>query len=116
MDNDLRAEPTQTPTLSATPARKLRRTTEGRIIAGVCSGAADYLGVDANILRLVLGVISLFGGSGVAVYILGWLLIPEEGRDASIAQDFIDKNRENPKVQDAMAKTKEALNKTMSKR
>jgi phage shock protein PspC (stress-responsive transcriptional regulator) len=86
------------------------------MIAGVCSGAADYLGVDATILRLILGVFTLFGGSGVAVYVLGWLLIPEEGRDTSIAQDFIDRNRDNPKVQDVVTKTKQSLNKTMSGR
>ncbi|SEG77965.1 Phage shock protein PspC (stress-responsive transcriptional regulator) [Thermomonospora echinospora] len=114
MENDLRTE--KAVPQAPPPARRLRRTTQGRMIAGVCSGAAEYLGVDANILRLVLGVFTLFGGSGVAAYVLGWLLIPEEGRETSIAQDLIDKNRDNPVVQDAVAKTKEALNKTKAAR
>lgn len=95
--------------------KQLRRTREGRILAGVCSGAAEYLGVDANILRLGLAVFSVFGGSGIALYVLAWLLMPEEGQDKSIAQDVIDKNRDNPRVQDAMTKTKETFS-SLSKR
>ncbi|HEX2312911.1 MAG TPA: PspC domain-containing protein [Thermomonospora sp.] len=117
MDNDTHTT-TKPPAeaLTKQPARKLRRPVEGRVIAGVCSGAGDFLGVDANVVRLLLGVFTLFGGSGIALYVLGWLFIPETGRDVSIAQDVINKNRDNPKVQDAMAKTKEAFNKTMASR
>lgn len=60
------------------------------MIAGVCSGAAEYLGVDANILRLVLAVLTVFTvGTGAAIYVAGWLLIPEEGEERSIVQDLI---------------------------
>ncbi|MFD0851613.1 PspC domain-containing protein, partial [Actinomadura adrarensis] len=41
-------------TTSTPTDKQLRRTRDGRMIAGVCSGAARYLGVDANILRLAL--------------------------------------------------------------
>lgn len=101
----------------ATPAsRKLRRTTEGRMLAGVCSGIGEYTGVDANIIRLLLGAFTLFGGSGVILYVLGWVLIPEAGSDVSIAQDLIDKNRDNPKVQDVVNKTRDAFTKSGSAR
>ncbi len=64
------------------------------MIAGVCSGAAQYLGVDANILRLVLAVLTvLTAGTGAAVYVAGWLLIPEEGERNSIVQDLLDKTQ-----------------------
>src|SRR5512140_224432 len=59
--------------------RRLERTREGRVIAGVCSGFGEYLGVDANILRIALAVFTVFGGSGVLIYALGWLLVPDEG-------------------------------------
>jgi phage shock protein C len=101
--------------LEKSPRKQLRRTREGRILAGVCSGAADYLGVDANILRLGLAVFSLLGGSGIALYVVAWVLMPEEGQDKSIAQDVIDKNRDNPRVQNAMTKTKETFS-SLSKR
>lgn len=94
------------------PSRQLRRTRDAKMIAGVCSGAAEFLGVDANLVRLGLAVFSIFGGSGIALYALGWLLIPEEGNDTSIAQDVINKNKDNPKVQDAVNKTKDVFAKT----
>jgi phage shock protein C len=91
--------------------KQLRRTQDGRMVAGVCSGAARYTGVDANILRLGLAVFTIFGGAGIAIYALGWLLIPEEGRPTSIAEDLFKKANENPKVQETIQKTKDSLNK-----
>ncbi|HEY7482916.1 MAG TPA: PspC domain-containing protein [Streptosporangiaceae bacterium] len=80
---------------NTTKPRELRRTREGRMIAGVCSGAAEYLGVDANILRLVLAVLTVFtAGTAAAIYVAGWLLIPEEGETNSIVQDLIDKQQQ----------------------
>ncbi|REE96690.1 PspC domain-containing protein [Thermomonospora umbrina] len=124
MDNDTNttAETTDTPITDSAaprmkePTRQLRRPVEGRLIGGVCAGAGDFLGVDANVVRLMLGVFTVFGGSGIALYVLGWLLIPETGRDTSIAQDVINKNRDNPKVQNTVAKTRDAFNKTMASR
>ncbi|ACY96139.1 MULTISPECIES: PspC domain-containing protein [Thermomonospora] len=124
MDKDLRTqtEPTaggsHADTGQAGPPqpRRLCRTREGRMIAGVCSGLGDYLGVDANVLRLLLALFVLLGGSGVALYILGWVLIPEEGKGTSVLQDFIDRNRDNPAVQDVIGKAKEGLHKVTSKR
>ncbi|RJL30154.1 PspC domain-containing protein [Bailinhaonella thermotolerans] len=72
--------------------KQLRRTRDGRIIAGVCSGAGRYVGIDPNIIRIALAALTLFGGAGIAIYALAWLIVPEEGRPTSIAQDLIDKN------------------------
>ncbi|NDU76061.1 PspC domain-containing protein [Actinomadura sp. DSM 109109] len=91
--------------------KQLRRTREGRMIAGVCSGAGDYLGVDPNILRLGMAVFTIFGGAGVALYAIAWLLIPEEGAPTSVAEDLFKKAGESPTVQDAVRKTKDAVNK-----
>jgi phage shock protein PspC (stress-responsive transcriptional regulator) len=78
-----------------TKPRELRRTREGRMIAGVCSGAAQYLGVDPNILRLALAVLTVItAGTGAGIYVAGWLLIPEEGERNSIVQDFLDKQQQ----------------------
>ncbi|GGO16126.1 hypothetical protein GCM10010116_32510 [Microbispora rosea subsp. aerata] len=84
--------------------KQLRRTRNGRIIAGVCSGISEYTGIDANILRLGLAVASFFGGLGIGVYAVAWLLLPEEGKRTSILQDLIDKNKDGRVWQDAKAK------------
>ncbi|MDH2429348.1 PspC domain-containing protein [Sphaerisporangium sp. TRM90804] len=75
------------------PGKELRRTRHGKIVAGVCSGAGEFLGVDANILRLALGVATFFGGLGVGIYAVAWLLIPQEGKITSIVQDLIEKQK-----------------------
>ncbi|MEV0589869.1 PspC domain-containing protein [Nonomuraea cavernae] len=73
--------------------KHLRRTQNGRIIAGVCSGVGDYVGIDANLIRIGLAIATLFGGVGIGVYAIAWLLIPEEGKDTSIVQDLISKQQ-----------------------
>lgn len=70
-------------------ARKLRRSADHRIIAGVCGGIAEYLNVDANLIRLAFVVFTLFALSGVLLYILAWLLMPEEGTDGSLAEQIV---------------------------
>lgn len=56
----------------------LRRSRTNRSIAGICGGLAEYLGVDATPLRIVMLFLILFGGMSLWVYIIMWLLIPEE--------------------------------------
>ncbi|WP_239095520.1 PspC domain-containing protein [Planotetraspora silvatica] len=81
--------------------KQLRRTRNGKVIAGVCSGVGEYIGVDPNILRVVLAVATFFGGLGIGVYAVAWILVPEEGREGSIAQDLINKNKDGRVWQDA---------------
>ncbi|MFC4112356.1 PspC domain-containing protein [Nonomuraea zeae] len=73
--------------------KKLRRTHKGRIVAGVCSGIGEYVGIDANLVRIGLAIATLFGGVGVGVYAIGWLLMPDEGTDTSIVQDLLNKQQ-----------------------
>jgi phage shock protein PspC (stress-responsive transcriptional regulator) len=69
--------------------QRLRRPINDRMVAGVAAAVADYLDVDVTIVRIVMAVLTVAGGAGVALYIAGWLLIPEEGADRSIADDFL---------------------------
>jgi phage shock protein PspC (stress-responsive transcriptional regulator) len=72
--------------------KRLERKVEGRLLAGVCAGLGDYLGLDANLIRVALAVLSIFGGFGALFYLLAWALMPEEGEAASIAEKIINKN------------------------
>jgi phage shock protein C len=67
----------------------LRRPIHGRMLAGVAAGIADYLGVDETLVRIAIVVATFFGGAGIAVYLAGWLLIPEEGSDQSLVSELI---------------------------
>jgi phage shock protein PspC (stress-responsive transcriptional regulator) len=69
-------------------ARELTRSRQGRMLAGVASGIAAYVGVDAVIIRIAFVILTLVGGLGIPLYLASWLLVPEEGAKQSIASDF----------------------------
>ncbi len=46
------------------------------VVAGVCQGLADRLGVDAIWLRIALILVSLVGGTGVLFYLVYWAIVP----------------------------------------
>ena len=58
--------------------KKLFRSRDNRMLAGVCVGFAEYLNVDVTILRVLLVLITIFGGSGLLLYFIFWVIIPEE--------------------------------------
>jgi signal transduction histidine kinase/phage shock protein PspC (stress-responsive transcriptional regulator) len=64
------------PASSPAPRRTLRRDPAHGWVAGVCSGLAAELGVDALVVRVAFVAAALAGGLGVAVYALAWVLLP----------------------------------------
>jgi phage shock protein C len=58
--------------------KRLTRNTNDKMIGGVCSGVADYFGIDVTLVRLLTVVGAIFGlGSLVVAYVVAWILIPE---------------------------------------
>ena len=73
-------------------SKVLIRSRQGRIIAGVCVGLADYFGVDVTLVRLIAAVLTVFtGGFGALAYLVAWAVIPEEGETSSIAENLVNK-------------------------
>lgn len=68
--------------------RALRRSRSDRHVAGVLGGLARRLDVDPLILRITTVVLAMFG-VGIMLYALGWLLIPAEDEDASVAEQAL---------------------------
>lgn len=58
--------------------RPLRRTVADRSIAGVCGGLARFFGTDPTLVRIITLLLFLFGGLSLWVYILLWIIVPEE--------------------------------------
>ena len=57
--------------------KRLTRSPDDRWIAGVCGGLAEYTGLDATLIRVVLLVATILGaGSLIVIYLVCWLLIP----------------------------------------
>ncbi len=65
--------------------KKLYRNRTDKMIAGVCGGLGKYLGIDPTLIRLAFVLLLLFGiGSGLLVYLVMLLIIPEEPQHADI--------------------------------
>jgi phage shock protein PspC (stress-responsive transcriptional regulator) len=59
--------------------RQLTRSTSNRMIAGVCAGLGEYLGVDPTIVRLLVILAFFTGFGGIAfVYLVMALVVPEQ--------------------------------------
>ena len=58
--------------------RRLYRSKNDKVLAGVCGGVAEYFAVDPVIVR-VLWVLAIFlGGLGIIAYIIAWIIVPEK--------------------------------------
>jgi phage shock protein PspC (stress-responsive transcriptional regulator) len=60
---------------------KLRRSTSDRYIAGVAGGLGRHFNVDPTVIRVLLAVLTLFGGAGVLIYCACWAFVPEDVKD-----------------------------------
>jgi phage shock protein PspC (stress-responsive transcriptional regulator) len=74
---------TEQPAPPRTTRPPLRRSVTDRKVAGVAGGLGRYFNVDPLIFRVVLVTLAVFGGSGLLLYAVGWLLVPEEGDNES---------------------------------
>ena len=57
--------------------KKLYRNTQNKMIAGVCSGLAEYINIDPTIVRLIWALIGL-SGAGIVAYLIAAIIIPEK--------------------------------------
>lgn len=100
--------------------KKLFRNPDDVIIAGVASGLAAYFGIDATIVRIIFILVVLFGGSGVLIYIILWLIVPEAKTSTEklqmrgekitlesvkeLTQEKINEVKENPRTKNLLRK------------
>jgi phage shock protein C len=61
---------------------RLERSATNRVIAGVCGGIAEYLAIDATLVRVVFVGLTIFGGIGLLLYIVLLVLMPLPGQPA----------------------------------
>jgi phage shock protein PspC (stress-responsive transcriptional regulator) len=57
--------------------KKMFRNPDDKVLGGVSSGVGAYFGIDVIIVRLLFVVLALFGGSGLILYIILWIILPE---------------------------------------
>ena len=57
--------------------KRLYRSRNDRKLAGVCGGIAEYYGWDPTLVRVAWIVLTLLGGSGILIYLIMWLVMPD---------------------------------------
>jgi phage shock protein C len=60
--------------------RKLYRSQTQRKLAGVCGGLAEYFNIDATALRVLFLILAVFGGSGLVIYLVMWIIVPNASK------------------------------------
>ena len=58
--------------------KRLMRPRDGRVIAGVCRGFAEYFDLDVALIRIVWILVAIFGGTGFLAYVIAWIVMPSE--------------------------------------
>ncbi len=59
-------------------SKKLYRSRDEKMIAGVCGGIAEYLSVDPTVVRILFVLLLFLGGNGLFLYLILMFLIPQE--------------------------------------
>jgi phage shock protein C len=60
--------------------RKLYRSRTQRMVAGVCGGLAEYFNLDATLMRVLFLVLAVVGGSGLVIYLVMWIIVPDANK------------------------------------
>ena len=71
----------------------LLRPTNGRVFAGVCGAFGRATNTDPVLWRVILAVLTIFGGAGLLVYLIGWLMLPSEGDTGSPVEAVLGRGR-----------------------
>ncbi len=58
--------------------KKLYRSYDNRMIAGICGGIGEYFDIDPTIVRLIAVIFVFVWGFGIVLYLLAWIIIPNE--------------------------------------
>src|SRR3954468_268028 len=76
--------------------KRLERSRDDRMVAGVCGGLARYFDINPAFFRVGFVVLTLLGGAGILIYAAAALVMPDEGKDDSIATAALRNRRERP--------------------
>ena len=63
--------------------RRLSRNSMNRVIGGVCSGLADYFGLDVALVRIAFVIAFLFASFGFWLYVILWIVLPERSQQTT---------------------------------
>lgn len=72
--------------------KKLYRSEKDKIVAGVCGGLGDYFDLDPTIIRIIFVILTIWGGVGILLYIIGIIVMPPNPDQVRSSKDDIKEN------------------------
>jgi len=88
----------------STETQKLYRSRDERMIGGVCGGLGEFFGIDPTWMRLLFVLLTIFGGSGVLVYLVMLLIVPEEPLDVTSSPPVQEQAEPEPSADESEGK------------
>ena len=88
----------------STETQKLYRSRDERMIGGVCGGLGEFFGIDPTLIRLLFVLLTIFGGSGVLVYLVMLLIVPEEPLDVTSSPPVQEQAEPEPSADESEGK------------
>lgn len=76
---------------------RLYRSSNNRVLAGVAGGLAEYFHFDPTLIRIIFLLLTIFGGSGVVIYIVLWIVMPIDTSSVEDGDKVIKQNVEEMK-------------------
>jgi len=95
--------------------KRLFRSEDNKILAGICGGLGEYFTIDPTLIRLLFVLAAIFGGSGILIYILLWVLLPKESNLSQTASDEVVKENWD-EIKQSTKKFTEDIKEGMEKR
>lgn len=75
------------------PGSRLTRSTDDKVLGGLAGGLGRYFGIDPVVFRIAFVVLTLAGGSGVLLYLVGWLMVPDDAGGNALKRFGSERNQ-----------------------
>ena len=86
--------------------RKLSRNSMNKVIGGVCSGLAEFFGLDVALVRIAFVIAFMFASFGFWLYIILWIVLPVEGQQSTVnsqQSESVSVSKSESKVKSVLA-------------
>jgi phage shock protein C len=72
--------------------KRIARSRQERVIAGIAGGIAEYFNIDPLVVRLGFGLLALANGIGAVLYVILWFLVPNQDTTVSNTRSYVQEN------------------------
>lgn len=96
LSGDESQEPHAAHAAAEAPRGRLYRDEADKLLGGVCGGIANYLRIDASLVRILFAIITFGGfGAGILIYILMWIILPSRSLERNVIRKRLFRNPED---------------------